>query len=165
MMPPWAHACGFADLELPLEDDTAVLIVGRGTVLPIKLSPVMPAILAELTRYGNSIATNGNGGPDEDMHVRLTLAGNAKDNQTVQRLVRGAGLHRRVELSEDRSDLRAENLAVVGDGKAIKDAREVVIRHAAEQARKAGAEVEPYVRNLRDLFDLHDTLHLGATDY
>lgn len=165
VLPSWLHACGLADPDLPLEDDAATLYVGKTALVGITLSPIVAAAVFELTRFGNSVATNGNGGPDEDMHVRLTLAGNAKDNQTIQRLVMNVGLHRRVELGVDRSDLRAENLSTVGDGKSRKDARETAIKHAIELARRAEADVVAYEANLRALFELHDELHLGTYDY
>ncbi|WP_162561432.1 hypothetical protein [Methylobacterium terrae] len=172
--PAWAGSPSFTEQDFDsneegLAGDVLTIAVGTSKARPGKpptktawmLGVCSGAILFELTRHGNSGATNGNGGPNEKSHFRITFAGNAEDNQTVQRLVTGAGLRAKCVMNADnRRDLRAEGLSLTGGGKAIKEAREVAVAHATENARKAGADVEAYERNLWALFILHDELHL-----
>lgn len=174
IVPTWAELRSFTDQSFEsnmdgLENDVFTIAVGSSKARPGKtptktawaFAVCAGAFLSELTRYGNSAATNGNGGPNEKPHARLTFAGHAEDNQTIQRLVTAAGLHAQCVMNADnRRDLRAEGLSLTGGGKAIKEAREVAVAHAIENARKAGADVEAYERNLWALFILHDELHL-----
>ena len=174
--PSWAESRGFAGDEQDFDTNADGLIgdalsvgIGNPNSRPDKpptktawmFSVCAGAIFFELTRYGNSAATNGNGGPDEKLHLRITAAGNAADNQTFQRIVMAAGLHAQCVLNPDnRRDLRAEGLSLTGGGKATKEAREVMVAHAVENARKHGADLEAYRSNLWALFILHDELHL-----
>lgn len=171
--PTWAGSPAFTEQGFDsnaegLEDDVLVIAIGNSAARPGKaptktdwaFAVCAAAFLFELTRYGNSAATNGNGGPNEKLHARLTFTGHAEDNQTIQRLVTGAGLHAQCVMNPDnRRDLRAEGLSLTGGGKAVKEAREIAVAHALENARKCDADVKAYERNLWALFILHDELH------
>jgi hypothetical protein len=168
ILPSWASGGTLVGHDFPLEQDAFVVYVGTTKPMPLILYVLSAAILIELTRYGNNITTNSNRTARSaiaKVYAKLTFASAPEDNMPASRIVMAAGPRQAVIHADDRGDLRPELLAMRGDGKATKDAREVAIKHSAGLARAAGADVDAYVANLWALIGWHDTVHLEAANY
>lgn len=191
-LPPWADTHALAqgdDPTLEVEHQKVAFHVRRSSRAkdkregirggnrdtPWGLTAVFIAILAEVTRYGNSVNLNPNRGKerlDALFHLELALSGDGYEHFPVGRLINNATAKREVKLSTEghfRHDLHPANLTEVEGGKPKHDARAVAIRHAQRRAEKASlpaAEVKAYVDNLYALFVYHDELYgLARSDY
>ncbi len=163
--PAWVLMCKSVGPETLPNEAKMVLRVGRKHKREYALSAVSLAILYELTRYGNSAATNINrpaGSKAARVYLKLTFKGAAKNNQPAHRIVAGVGLHQQALYPKATPggliDLHPDNLAIDGGGKPEKNARKVAMSHAERCARAYASEADAvaYLANLNALLAFHD---------
>jgi hypothetical protein len=171
-VPPWALWCTLAGPETaPDEATIAFLTVGqRGKKRnepPMRhlLYAVSYAIIAELTRYGNSVSTKRNKKAADKgarHYLTLTLRGAKADSTDVSRIVLAAGPNDAINPSDDPRDLRPEGLVRRGADKPSKRSRALALHYAEVQAQAQlgddDAEVRAYIANLHSLIAFHDDL-------
>lgn len=152
------------DSGLELEFDVFEVPISGVCPLIARFPAISAAILFELTRYGNSIATNRNriGG---EVYAKLTFGQHAKDSMPAARIIMDALPRQAVFQMGNPGEYRPEYLEKRGAGKSIKDARTVAIKHALEAALEARADALAYEANLLVLLEFHDELLLGRFAY
>lgn len=169
--PAWLHA---VHLEYPEghEEDPArftpvvSIEVGETQKTHKNLSPLQAAFLMEVTRFGRAkVVTNQTGkNRTGQWPLRISFAGYREDLTMVSRVFSGAAEYDQTKVGGIKSDMRAENLRHDPAEKIGKDARQVVLGHAARIAEQAEAEgrmpphltAEAYLDNIRRLLLLID---------
>jgi hypothetical protein len=162
--PPWAVRIALADPEAPLDFSICVMRLGETRPDQYNIHVLSVAILFELTRFGNSVATNSNrrgGDAHAKDYVKITYSGAPHDDTPIARIIMGAKPREAVISAPNPRNLDPAELGMRGAGKPTKDARAIAMSHAERCAREQAlpeAEVSAYLENLVALFAFHDEL-------
>lgn len=140
---------------------TVTIVLGKKHVTSKNYSPLQVAFMLEMMRFGGAtIVTNHNGTGRH--YERISFDGYPEDLTTLSRVFSGAAEYDQTKVGGIKSDMRAENLRHDPAEKIGKDARQVVLGHAARIAEQAEAEgrMPPHLTAIEYLVNLIHLLHL-----
>lgn len=166
--PAWLHDLHLEYPEGHEEDaehhtPAVTIVLGRKRVTSKGLSALQLAFLIELTRFpGISLVTNSDG--KGRWYVRISIADHPEDLTTAVRVFSNATEFVEAKVSGIQSDMRTENLKHGPAGKVSKDARHVVLGHAARIAKQVEESgrmpdhltAKAYLENTNRLLHLSD---------
>ncbi len=171
-LPKWVGTPGYEPFEPnnladPEQEYPVTIAVGKKHRKPITITLLQFAFLLEVNRLGHTVVTNINkkaNNPNQKVYAKQRFRDAGKDYMPLARIFVDAGPNEAVKTLAIESDLRIENLFVIGAGKPSKHSLDVTLKHVERLALKRktagtlpeGFSVKAYIDNIKTL---HDAFH------